>query len=220
MANILVLAPHPDDEVLGCGARIFKKCKQGDKVFVGILTNACKTDPVKYTQEKLDNVRAEALKACQFLGVEQVYFEDDYINYELSEINELIDKVKANELPINNALNSAEEARKQMSALKADNEKLLNQARAERDLMLKEANDMKENIIAQAKKSADEEGRKIIAKANESIESAKINAMNELKAQVAVLSVDLAEKVLRKKMEDRAQQESFVNENLKSITLK
>jgi F-type H+-transporting ATPase subunit b len=85
--------------------------------------------------------------------------------------------------------------------------------------MLKEANEMKENIIATAKRTADEEGRKIIAKASDAIESAKLNAMNELKTQVAVLSVDLAEKVLRKKMEDRAQQEAFVNENLKSITL-
>jgi F-type H+-transporting ATPase subunit b len=131
----------------------------------------------------------------------------------------ILNSIREREDSINNALNSAEEARKQMSALKADNEKLLNQARAERDLMLKEANEMKENIIAQAKKSAEEEGHKIIVKANASIESAKINAMNELKTQVAVLSVDLAEKVLRKKMEDRAQQESFVNENLKSITL-
>jgi LmbE family N-acetylglucosaminyl deacetylase len=102
MANILVLAPHPDDEVLGCGATIFKKCKQGDKVFVGILTNACKTDPVKYTQEKLDNVRAEALKACQFLGVEQVYFEDfpapaldQFPGYKMAEaISNIINKVK------------------------------------------------------------------------------------------------------------------------------
>jgi F-type H+-transporting ATPase subunit b len=132
----------------------------------------------------------------------------------------ILNSIREREDSINNALNSAEEARMQMSALKADNEKLLNQARAERDLMLKEANEMKENIIAQAKKSAEEEGHKIIVKANASIESAKINAMNELKTQVAVLSVDLAEKVLRKKMEDRAQQESFVNENLKSITLK
>jgi F-type H+-transporting ATPase subunit b len=127
--------------------------------------------------------------------------------------------IKEREDSINNALNSAEDARKQMDALKADNEKLLNQARAERELMLKEASEMKENIITQAKRSADEEGRKIIAKANEAIESAKLNAMNELKTQVAVLSVDLAEKVLRKKMEDRSQQEAFVNENLKSITL-
>jgi len=132
----------------------------------------------------------------------------------------ILNSIREREDSINNALNSAEEARMQMSALKADNEKLLNQARAERDLMLKEANEMKENIIAQAKKSAEEEGHKIIVKANASIESAKINAMNELKTQVAVLSVDLAVKVLRKKMEDRAQQESFVNENLKSITLK
>jgi F-type H+-transporting ATPase subunit b len=116
-------------------------------------------------------------------------------------------------------LNAAEDARKQMSALQADNEKLLNQARAEREVMLKEAQEMKEHIIAQAKKTADEEGQKLIAKANASIESAKINAMNELKTQVAVLSVDLAEKVLRKKMENRAEQEAFVNENLKSITL-
>ncbi|MBP7510880.1 MAG: F0F1 ATP synthase subunit B [Bacteroidia bacterium] len=131
----------------------------------------------------------------------------------------ILNSIREREDSINNALNSAEEARKQMDALKSDNEKLLNQARAERDLMLKEANEMKESIIAQAKKSAEEEGHKIIVKANASIESAKINAMNELKTQVAVLSVDLAEKVLRKKMEDRAQQESFVNENLKSITL-
>jgi F-type H+-transporting ATPase subunit b len=131
----------------------------------------------------------------------------------------ILNAIREREDSINNALNAAEDARKQMDALKSDNEKLLNQARAERDMMLKEANEMKENIIATAKRTADEEGRKIIAKASDAIESAKLNAMNELKTQVAVLSVDLAEKVLRKKMEDRAQQEAFVNENLKSITL-
>lgn len=132
----------------------------------------------------------------------------------------ILNSIREREDSINNALNAAEEARVQMSALKSDNEKLLNQARAERDNMLKEANEIKESIIAQAKKSADEEGRKIIAKASETIESAKLSAMNELKTQVAVLSVDLAEKVLRRKMEDRAQQEAFVNENLKTISLK
>ncbi len=131
----------------------------------------------------------------------------------------ILNAIREREDSINSALNAAEEARKQMDALKSDNEKLLNQARGERDQMLKEANEIKESIIAQAKKSADEEGRKIIAKASEAIESAKLNAMNQLKTEVAILSVDLAEKVLRKKMEDRAQQEAFVNENLKSISL-
>jgi F-type H+-transporting ATPase subunit b len=120
---------------------------------------------------------------------------------------------------IDEALKAAENARKQMEKLTADNEKLLNQARAERDAMLKDANDMKESIIAQAKKSAAEEGNKMIASAKASIEQEKVAAMNELKTQVALLSVDMAEKILRKKMEDRTQQEAFVNENLKSISL-
>ena len=75
------------------------------------------------------------------------------------------------------------------------------------------------SIIATANRSAEDDSRKIVANANEAIERAKINAMNELKQQVAELSVDMAEKILRKKMEDRAQQEAYVNDNLKSISL-
>jgi F-type H+-transporting ATPase subunit b len=131
----------------------------------------------------------------------------------------ILNSIREREDSINNALNSAEEARNAMAALKSDNERLLNQARVERDNLLREANEIKESIIAQAKKSADEEGKKIIANANAAIEQAKFNAMNELKTQVAVLTVDLAEKVLRKKMEDRTQQEAFINESLKTISL-
>ena len=120
---------------------------------------------------------------------------------------------------IDKALKAAENARIQMEKLSSDNEILLNQARVERDAMLKEAGEMKDNIIAQAKKSAADEGAKIVANAKASIEQEKIAAMNELKTQVALLSVDMAEKILRKKMDDRLQQEAFVNENLKSISL-
>ena len=131
----------------------------------------------------------------------------------------ILKSIRDREDSINDAINAADNARKQMESLKADNEKLLAEARAERDRMMREANDIKESIIAQAKRSADEEGRKIITNAKESIEREKLNAMNELKNQVAVLSVDMAEKILRKKMDDRGQQEAFVNDNLKSITL-
>jgi F-type H+-transporting ATPase subunit b len=131
----------------------------------------------------------------------------------------ILQSIREREESINNALNSAEEARKQMDALKSDNEKLLNEARAERDRMLKEANDMRDQIIAQAKRAADDEGRKLIANAKESIEREKVNAMNQLKKEVALLSVDMAEKILRKKMDDRSQHEAYVNENLKSISL-
>jgi F-type H+-transporting ATPase subunit b len=59
----------------------------------------------------------------------------------------------------------------------------------------------------------------MITAAKEAIEMEKVNAMNQLKTQVANLTVDLAEKILRKKMEDRNQQEVFVNDSLKNITL-
>ena len=64
--KISIIAPHPDDEVLGCGGTIYKLVKSGAEVFVAILTNASKTDPVKYTDEKLLNVRNEAKNACGF----------------------------------------------------------------------------------------------------------------------------------------------------------
>lgn len=132
----------------------------------------------------------------------------------------IIKSIKEREDSISDALNAAENARKKMDALKSDNERLLNEARVERDKMLKEASDMKDGIIAQAKKSADEEFRKKVASATEAIEKEKINAMNQLKTQVATLTVDLAEKILRSKMEDRQQQEALVNENLKNLNLK
>lgn len=127
--------------------------------------------------------------------------------------------LKEREDSIDEALKAAENARKQMEKLSADNERLLNEARAERDRMLKEANEIKDQIISQAKKSASEEGAKLIASAKESINREKSAAMNDLKNQVAILTVDLAEKILRTKMEDRVQQEAFVNENLKTLTL-
>ncbi len=131
----------------------------------------------------------------------------------------ILNSIKEREDSINSALSAADDARKAMDALKSDNQKLLNEARAERDRMLKEASEMKDQIIAKATKDAKDVGDKLITSAKEAIEKEKLNALNELKTQVAVLSVDMAEKILRKKMEDRSQQEAFVNDNLKSITL-
>jgi LmbE family N-acetylglucosaminyl deacetylase len=106
--KILVLAPHPDDEVLGCGGTINKLAKSGAEVFVAILTNASKTDPVKYTQEKLLNVRTEARNACGLLGVKEVFFEDfpapaldQYPGYKMAEaILNIIKKIEPDTLYI------------------------------------------------------------------------------------------------------------------------
>ncbi|MCC7532634.1 MAG: F0F1 ATP synthase subunit B [Bacteroidia bacterium] len=127
--------------------------------------------------------------------------------------------LKEREESIEGALKQAEIAREQMQALKNDNERLLNEARAERDRLLKEAGEMKDQILAKAKNDAKAEGDKMIAAAKDAIEREKLTAMNQLKTQVAILSVEMAEKVLRKQLEDRAQQEAFVNDTIKSITV-
>jgi F-type H+-transporting ATPase subunit b len=127
--------------------------------------------------------------------------------------------LKEREDSIDEALKSAEVARLQLESLKTDNQRLLNEARVERDKLLKEANEIKDQILAKAKSDAKSEGDKMITAAKEAIEMEKVNAMNQLKTQVANLTVDLAEKILRKKMEDRSQQEVFVNDSLKNITL-
>lgn len=106
--NVLVLAPHPDDEVLGCGGTICKLTSAGYDVFVAILTNASKTDPAKYTKEKLLNVRNEAKLAGECLGVKSFFFEDfpapaldQYPGYKMAEsISKIIIETKANTLYI------------------------------------------------------------------------------------------------------------------------
>ncbi len=117
------------------------------------------------------------------------------------------------------ALDKAEEAKKQMANLKADNEKLLAQARSEREAILREAKEMKESIIAQAKSSADTEGKKMIASAKENIEREKSAAIADLKNQVAAYSIEIAEKLIRKKLESNKEQDELVNKAINDFHL-
>lgn len=74
--NIMVVAPHPDDEILGCGGSIHKHSVRGCNVFVLIMTNANKYDPVRFTEDKRANIVKEAIKAHSLVGVKETYFED------------------------------------------------------------------------------------------------------------------------------------------------
>lgn len=76
MKKILVIAPHPDDEILGCGGTIAKLVKQGNEVSVIIMTNANKSDPVKFTLDKLSKIRKATIEANKLIGVKDVFFED------------------------------------------------------------------------------------------------------------------------------------------------
>lgn len=126
----------------------------------------------------------------------------------------ILSSVKNREESINEALASAENARKEMQNLKSDNEQLLIQARAERDAILKEARELKEKTIASAAEESKAKADRIVADAMRSIELEKQSAMAELKNQVATLSVEIAEKVLRKELSSKEEQRQMIEKML------
>lgn len=126
----------------------------------------------------------------------------------------ILDAVNTREEGIRNALLSAENARKEMQNLQADNQRILNEARAERDTMLKEAREMKEKMVSDAKNEAQTAGQKMIEQAKAAIESEKNAAMAELKAQVSSLSLEIAEKLLKDELSNKEAQVKLVEKML------
>jgi F-type H+-transporting ATPase subunit b len=106
-----------------------------------------------------------------------------------------------------------------MQALNNESEALLKQAREERDQILKEARAARETIIAEAKAKATAEADKIIAQSRETINNEKMAAITELKNQVAVLSIEIAEKILKEQMSGDTKQKAMVENLLKEVNL-
>jgi len=123
------------------------------------------------------------------------------------------------ERSIEDALSKAEMAKAEMAKLISENEDLLKEARLERDNILKEAKEIKDQIINDAKDLAKIEGTKLIEKAKDEITNQKLAAMAEIKNQVSSLSLAIAEKVLRKQLEDQDKQQALVNDLLKEVKL-
>ena len=131
----------------------------------------------------------------------------------------ILNAVKGREDSINNALLSAENAKKEMMALKSDNQKLLDEARAERDAMIKEATAIKDKMIADAKFEAQTQGAKMIEQAKATIESEKNNAVTEIKNQVSSLSLEIAEKLLKEELSNKESQTKLVEKMLADVKL-
>jgi F-type H+-transporting ATPase subunit b len=131
----------------------------------------------------------------------------------------ILNSLNDREEGIQNALDEAENARKEMQNLTADNERILKEARTERDNLLKEARELKENMIAEAKEEAKEQAAKVIATAKATIETEKQAAIADLKHQVAELSVGIAEKVVRNELSNKDKQVKLVEDMLKEVTI-
>ena len=131
----------------------------------------------------------------------------------------ILNSLEERESGIADALAAAENARKEMQNLTADNERLAKEARAERDAMMKEARDIRDKMIADAKEDAKEVTANLIATAQDTIVQEKQAALAEIKKNVAELSIGIAESVIKRELTSKKDQLKLVEESLKDITL-
>lgn len=124
----------------------------------------------------------------------------------------ILKAVKTREDNIENAISQAAKVQAEMAQLKNDNEALLTKAREERATMLKEAKDIKDKMITDAKDLAKAEANKIIVDAQAAINHQKMAALTDIKNQVGNLVIEVSEKVLRKELSNKAEQENFIKQ--------
>lgn len=124
----------------------------------------------------------------------------------------ITDSLSERENNIQSALDLAEKTRLEMTALKADNEKLLAQARSEREAILRGAKETADKMVADSREKAEAEGKRILEQARESMQNERQALVMQMKKEVVTLSLDIAEKVLRKELSDKSAQEKLVNE--------
>lgn len=129
----------------------------------------------------------------------------------------IINGLNEREHTIEEALLSAEKAKNEMSQLKAENEKLLAEARRERDSILKEASAAASQLREEARDQAAQDGKRIIEDAKAAIETEKKAALADVKQQVGLLSLEIAEKILREKLSDDKAQKEYVAKLLSEL---
>lgn len=122
----------------------------------------------------------------------------------------ILSAIQNREKNIEEAILKAEEARESLNKFKQDGEKIIAEARLESDKLLKEARELRDKLINDSKKQAQMEADKIISNARAQIQSEKIAALNEIKSQVANLSLEIAEKILKSELSDKEKQKVLV----------
>jgi F-type H+-transporting ATPase subunit b len=123
------------------------------------------------------------------------------------------------EANIASSIATAERVRQEMAELKSENEALLATAREERAIMLREAKEIKEKIINDAKDEAKAQASKIITDAQLSINNQKMAAMTDLKNQVGKLVIEVSEKVLRRELSNKSEQEGYIRQLAEEVKM-
>jgi F-type H+-transporting ATPase subunit b len=131
----------------------------------------------------------------------------------------IVKGLKDRETGIADSLATAEKVRAEMAQLKSENEALLVQAREERAVMLKEARDTKDKIINEARVQAKAISEKIISDAQDAIDQRRMAALISVKNEIGMLVVDISEKILRRELADRANQELYIKKLADEVKL-
>ncbi|AZA89605.1 F0F1 ATP synthase subunit B [Chryseobacterium tructae] len=131
----------------------------------------------------------------------------------------IVNAVNERETSIIDALNQAKLAKKEMEDLKADNERIIREAKIERDAILKEAREIKDRIVGEAKDVAKAEGDKLIEAAKQTINAEKNAAMADIKTQIGALSVNIAESILKQKLDNTEAQNELVQNYINKSNL-
>ncbi|MEO6405904.1 MAG: F0F1 ATP synthase subunit B [Ferruginibacter sp.] len=123
------------------------------------------------------------------------------------------------EANIAGSIATAEKVKQEMANLKSENEALLVQAREERGIMLKEAKEIKDRMINDAKEEARVQASKIITEAQASINNQKMAAIVDIKNQVGTLVIEISEKILRRELENKSEQEIYIKQLAEEVKL-
>jgi F-type H+-transporting ATPase subunit b len=131
----------------------------------------------------------------------------------------ILSSLKEREESIQQALDSAEKAKVEMAALKSDNEKLLREAREERDKILRDAREAANRLHDQAQTDAKKNAEKIIEDAKAIIQTEKNAALRDVKSQVAMFSLEIAEKLIKNNLKDDKAQKDLADTFIKDLKL-
>jgi F-type H+-transporting ATPase subunit b len=131
----------------------------------------------------------------------------------------ILDAVEKRSKSIEDAINAADQAKASLAELNEEREKIKKESLAQRDALLKDANETKNQIISEAKTKAKEETDKILTSAREVIKTEKLAAITELKNQVAILSLEIAEKIVKDQLSSDDKQKALVDSMIKDVNL-
>ena len=123
------------------------------------------------------------------------------------------------EQKIEEQLAAAAQAREDMKNLKSEHQALLTLAKEERDTILADARKLRDKLYDEAKDKADEEAQQIIKDAKKAINFEKMKAMTEMKNEIANMSIEIAEKILRQELADKDKQEKLVDKWINEVNL-